>query len=118
MARVDLEQLLGAVDRKDVDAFVSFLAEDAVFRYGSQDPVRGKAAIRDSVAMFLGMIPAISHRLIDTWERDDTLVCQGEVTYTLLDGREVTIPFVNVFRLDGELIRDYLVYVDPTPLAG
>ena len=55
--------------------------------------------------------------MIDTWEREDSMVCQGVVTYTRGDGRDVSVPFTNIFRFEGDLIRDYLVYVAPSPLA-
>ena len=44
------------------------------------------------------------------------LVSQGVVTYTRLDGGKVTVPFVNVFSMQGKLVQDYLIYVDNTPL--
>ena len=44
------------------------------------------------------------------------LVCEGDVTYTKLDGSEVTLPFVNIFEIDGGLIVDYRIYVDVGPL--
>jgi ketosteroid isomerase-like protein len=40
-----LRQLFAAVDAKDTQHFVGFLAEDATFRFGNQPAVRGRAAI-------------------------------------------------------------------------
>jgi ketosteroid isomerase-like protein len=116
--KVLLSDVFAAVDAKDAEAFMSFLSDDAVFRYGSQEPVSGRAAIRGLVEGFFGSMRSMSHRLDDTWERDDAVVCQGEVTYVPMGGGDVTLPFVNIFRLDGGLIRDYLIYVDPTPLTA
>ena len=117
-AKISISELFSAIDRKDADAFVSHLTEDAVFRYGSQEPVQGRDAVRDYVVGFLGSVRALRHRPMDTWEGDDSLVCEGEVTYMRHDGSEVTIPFTNIFRLEGDKVRDYHVYIDPTPLAG
>ncbi len=36
----------------------------------------------------------------------------------MLDGRNVTLPFVDVFRLEGDEISDWLIYIDPAPMAG
>lgn len=118
MSAVALSKLFESIDAKDTNTFVSFLTEDAVFRYGSQPPVQGKAMVGEAVSAFFGSIKALSHKLNETWEGNGSLVCRGEVTYTLPDDRQLTVPFVNVFGFDGELIRDYLVYVDPTPLMG
>ena len=38
------------------------------------------------------------------------------MTYVRLDGRSVTVPFVNVFAMRGNLVQDYLIYIDNTPL--
>jgi len=35
-----------------------------------------------------------------------------------MDGSEVTVPFVNVFRLVEDRIRDYLIHIDPAPLMS
>jgi uncharacterized protein (TIGR02246 family) len=115
---MQLEGLFKAIDAKDADSFVSYLTEDAVFRYGSGDAVKGREAIREYVAGFFGTIQALQHRVTETWGQDGSLVCQGEVTYTKLDGNEIILPFVNVFRLDKERVRDYRIYIDPSPLMG
>jgi ketosteroid isomerase-like protein len=116
--KVALTDLFKAIDRMDADAFVAYLSEDAVFRYGSQAAVRGKAAVRDYVAGFFATLKGLRHRVIATWEGKGSLVCQGEASYTRQDGKQVTVPFVNVLLLEGEKIHDYLVYVDPTPLVS
>ncbi len=116
--KIKLEDVFAIIDRKDADGFAEHLTEDAVFRFGSQEPVHGRQAVRDYVAGFFGTIKALRHRLGDRWEGDGSLVCAGEVTYTLLDGRNVTLPFVDVFRLEGDAISDWLIYIDPAPMAG
>lgn len=113
-----LSKLFRSIDQMDADGFMSFLTDDAVFRYGSQQPVEGGEAIHGYVAEFFGMFDGLRHRLIDAWEGDDSVVCQGEVTYLKKDGSETTLPFVNVFRLEGDKIHDYLVHIDPSPLMG
>jgi len=111
-----VKALFKAIDAKDADAFVDFLTEDAVFRFGSQDAVNGRPAIREYVAQFFGMIQALSHRINVTWEKEDGVLCEGEVTYTKLDGSKVTLPFADAFHMKGDKVKDYLVYIDPAPL--
>lgn len=108
--------LFRAIDAMDPDLFVSFLAEDAVFRFGSGPEVKGRQAIREAVAGFFGMIAGLRHRLIDTWSHPDAVICRGEVTYTRRDGSEVTLPFADVLRTRGEKIGEYLIYMDVAPL--
>ncbi len=115
-SNLDVKALFNAIDAQDADAFVSFLTEDAIFRFGSQDAVNGKAAIREYVAQFFGMIEALSHRINVTWEKKDGVMCEGEVTYTKLDGSKVTLPFADAFHMKGDKVKNYLVYIDPAPL--
>jgi ketosteroid isomerase-like protein len=112
-----ISRLFETVDAKDADAFASLLTENAVFRYGSEPAVQGKEPIRRYLSAFFGSLEALRHQVVDTWERGDSMVCQGVVTYTRGDGRDVSVPFTNILRFEGDRIRDYLVYIDPSPLG-
>lgn len=111
-----LEQLFAAIDRKDTEAFVDFLAQDAEFRFGAAAPVRGRAQVAEAVDQFFASIAALSHRLDKVFDAGDSLAVEGEVTYTRHDRTEVTLPFINAFDLDGERIAGYRIYVDIGPL--
>lgn len=113
-----IEGLFGSIDGMDADRFVSFLTNDAVFRYGSNPPVEGKAAVREAVAGVFSMFRALSHTIEGTWAHPDAVFVQGTVHYTLHSGATVPLPFVDCFKMQGEKIREFLVYIDPTPLAG
>lgn len=111
-------RLFETIDAKDADGFAAHITDDGRFRYGSSPAVEGRRGIRDFVEQFLGSVEGTKHTLERTWETPDTRFVAGDVTYYLGDGREVTVPFLNRFEMDGELIRDYLIYIDPSPLAG
>lgn len=109
-------ELFLAIDAKDAAAFVSFLTDDAEFRFGSGPSVYGKEAIETAVSQFFKAINASRHQLTRTWEDHQTRVCQGAVTYTRLDQTQVTIPFANILEMRDEKVRRYLIYVDIAPL--
>ena len=111
-----VERLFQALDAFDADTFASFLAEDAIFVFGNAEPVKGKTTIRDAVATFFAKIAVIRHELIETWTISDGIICRGIVTYTRHSGTQLQVPFANVFKLEDERIRDYLIYVDNTQL--
>ena len=111
-------EVFEAIDRKDAEGFVGFLTDDAVFAYGSQDPVAGRKSIQEYVAGFFGTLVGLSHEIEGIWEVDETAFVRGRVQYELSDGRQVAVPFLNLFAMNGDLIREYRVYIDPTPLAG
>ncbi len=112
----DTGGLFAAIDAKDSAAFVGFLTDDAVFRFGSAPPAEGRAAIRKAVEDFFGTIAGLSHSIELTLRDGNTLVCEGTVTYTRHDGSRITLPFVDVFEYRGDLIARYKIYMDIAPL--
>ncbi len=112
----DTGGLFAAIDNKDAASFVQYLAEDAVFRFGSAPPVRGRAAVREAVDGFFSTIAGCRHVIGNSLCSGATLVCEGEVTYRRHDGSEITLPFTNVFEYEGDLIAHYKIYIDIGPL--
>ena len=47
---------------------------------------------------------------------DNGVACEGEVTYTRHDGSQITLPFCNIFEIDGDKIEVYRIYIDMAPL--
>jgi ketosteroid isomerase-like protein len=111
-----LDRLFAAIDAKDTEAFLSYLTKDAVFRFGSAPESSGHDAIRDGVNGFFASIAGSRHAIRKVINSDSTLVCEAEVTYKRQNGTEITLPFTNVFELDGELISHYKIYIDIAPL--
>jgi hypothetical protein len=100
----------------DMEAFLGFLENDAMFRFGSAQEVRGKEAIRETLEGFFASINDLSHKILETWFETGTVICRGEVTYTRADDSNITIPFVNILGMRGNRIREYLIYIDIKPL--
>ena len=110
------QRLFSTVDAGDAAGFVKFLTADAEFRFGSGAPVIGAPAIGEAVAGFFAAIASSRHRVLGTWCRAATAVCEGEVTYTRHDGSVISFPFVNVFEFRGEKIAAYRIYIDHSSL--
>jgi ketosteroid isomerase-like protein len=111
-----LRDLFHCVDAKDSDGWLEFLTPDACFRFGNAEIIQGKSAIRPAIIAFFAGILQLRHHLTEMWDHPDTVICRGEVTYTRLDGSTLTIPFANILKMEGELIRDYLIYADASEL--
>lgn len=111
-----LNELFKKIDAKDTAGFLSFLTADARFRFGNSPLLQGRQAIGDAVDTFFASIKTSQHRLLDLWSINDAVICQGEVSYTRADNETLTLPFVNIFRMQGKHIDEYLIYVDVTPL--
>lgn len=109
--------LFATIDRKDARGFASFITADGSFRFGNWPTANGTAAITGAVSEFFGTVDKISHRVDQTWSDQDALFVQGEVSYVRKDGKSVgPLPFMNVFRMSGDKVREYLVYADVSAL--
>lgn len=111
-----ITRLFRTIDNRDVGEFLTFLTDDALFRFGNSDPVIGKKAIGEALTVFYESIKAISHEVREKWEHPDTVICHGSVTYTRHDSSEYSVPFADIFKMDANLIREYLIYIDNSKL--
>ena len=116
VAGIHFDKLFASIDAMDTESFVNFIAEDCTFRFGSSPAVSGRDGIRASVNDFFSMCAALRHDLTRIVADDNAVVCEGEVTYTRHDGRKITLPFCNVFEVEGGLISLYRIYIDIGPL--
>ena len=103
-------------DRLDVDGWCSHLTEDVHFRFGNAEALHGRATVREAVSQFFAGLKGLRHEVVQDWTVDDAVIQQLQVTYTRPDDSQVTVPAVNILRIDGELIGEYLIYVDLAPL--
>ena len=115
--QVLLQGLFDTIDAQDTDRFVGFLTPDAAFRFGSAPTAVGRDAIHEAVSGFFGTVKSLEHALTKSMEHGNTIVCEGDVTYTRHDDSTVTLPFANVFEVaDDGLIAEYKIYMDIGPL--
>ena len=111
-----LENIGRIIDSMDAKGFAALITEDGTFRFGNLPPFVGRKAIEECVAGFWSSIAGSQHQVVNYWEGPDSVVWQGSVLYTRKDGRKVPVNFANIFNMRGDLIKDYLVYIDNTPL--
>ena len=111
-----LQGIYNTIDAKHAAGFASYIKEDGIFRFGNMEPSVGRKAITDGVAYFFSSIKSSQHSIINAWQNGDYITWQGQVLYTRLDGNQVTVNFVNIFKMEGDMIAEYLIYIDNTPL--
>lgn len=108
--------LFHAIDSKNIDALLAYMAPEATQRFAHQEPLRGHEEIRAGNAAFFDAIDSASHEITGLWESDGTVIVRINVTYMRLDGLSVTIPAVTIFRESDGLIVEYEVFVDTAPI--
>jgi ketosteroid isomerase-like protein len=111
-----LRRVFATFDAKDVSALAEFMTDDVQLRLGNAEMIQGKAAFVDAVNGFLGSIAAVRHEILTVYRDADAAIVEFDVHYTRYDGRVVTLPCCNVFRLRDGLIAEYRSYIDAAPV--
>ena len=94
-----------ALDSFDAAGIASYYAKDAVARVAGASPIRGRDAIRQSLARFLGTVESTRHTHVMLWIGDDVSVLEADVTLTLTDRSVVTLPVTYVHHWRDEMIE-------------
>ena len=105
-----------SIDTRDYDAFASFLAPNVFFKLANYEPVIGKEAVRQKLAEMQSGIKAVHHDVLDIWEKEGSMACHGIIIYTFHDSSQLRVPFADVFKMQGNLIQEYLIFVDASQL--
>ena len=112
----DVAAIFAAIDAFDPDKFVAHLTPDATFRFANADPVTGRAAVKEAVAGFFSSIDGLTHHILNVYESGETAIAQIDVEYLRKDGKSVTVPNADILVFDGDLVSDWQIYIDVTPV--
>jgi ketosteroid isomerase-like protein len=112
-----IRELFAATDAKDVVANAAYVADDIELRFGNNEPVVGKAAYEAMSKEFYASLKSLRHEIHSLWtEDDDVVITEMTVHYERLDGRQLSLPCANVFRLRDGLVADYRIFMDINPV--
>ncbi len=112
----DVAKVFADIDALDPDKFVAHLTPDVRFRFGNADPAIGREAVKEAVAGFFSTIGGLAHHIMNVWEFGDTVIVQIDVEYLRKDGKTVIIPNADILLYDGDLVRDWQIYIDVAPV--
>lgn len=110
-------RLLEAADT-DIVAFFGFFTDETQFRMANADIVVGKDNIMAWVGQYLGAVAGMRHEIVEEFYNDDTAALRVNVTYTMQSGASFTLPAVTRTRIKGDKVVEYLIYMDPSPVAA
>jgi hypothetical protein len=113
--------LFDAVDALDATAFAERFTEDGTFRFGNAPPVAGRRQIEESVAGFFSTISGLKHEIVGVWsgawEGGAVTSVETMVTYRRRDATVTDpIPVTSTLRMRGDLIADFRVFADISPV--
>ena len=113
--------LFHAVDALNATAFAERFTEDGTFRFGNAPAVAGRRQIEESVAGFFSMIGGLKHEIVGVWsgawEGGAVTSVETTVTYRRKDATVTdAIPVTSTLRMQGDLIADFRVFADISPV--
>jgi ketosteroid isomerase-like protein len=111
-----VKDMYGIVDAKDGAALAAIMTEDGIFRFANIPAVQGKEAITGFLDNFFQSIKGIAHDQLEDWKVDSTRFATGRVTYTRHDDSALAVPFSVILKMQGDLIAEYLIFVDASEL--
>jgi ketosteroid isomerase-like protein len=115
-AKTFVQDMYRIVDAKDARCLAALMTENGIFRFANQAAVQGREAIIAYLGNFYRSIADIAHDRIEDWQTGDTRFATGWVKYTRHDRSELSVPFSVLLRMKGELISEYLIFVDASEL--
>jgi limonene-1,2-epoxide hydrolase len=116
--KIELVQAMeAAAFSGDWEVFKSFLADDVYYKVGNTAEVRGPQAVVNYLKKLLSTELAINDLQIRAaWETENEVILELNMKgLRIRDNKNVAYPCVDVYRFDGDKIRDWRVYsIEPT----
>jgi limonene-1,2-epoxide hydrolase len=108
-----VNRLVDGWHRLDADAIAACFAEDGVWHNMPYPPIRGRAAIRESVARFLATVESGEFRIRHSaLFGPQTVVNERTDVFRLKSGRTLSIPVMGVFEVGSDGIIEWRDYFD------
>jgi ketosteroid isomerase-like protein len=112
-----IKDLIALFEKMDVEKALTYFTDDGLYRFGNYPPAIGRQAIREATtSSHLDQIKGIAFDIKAIWENADAVTCEMDIHYTRNDNTVLTLPCTDIFRMEGEKIREMRVYMDASPL--
>ncbi|MFB2922006.1 MULTISPECIES: nuclear transport factor 2 family protein [Aerosakkonema] len=100
----------------NVDGFVTFFADDALYKFSNFPVVYGPKGIKEASATLVSKVKAVHHEIQAMWEVGDTVICEMQVEYIRYDGKVFKLPCCDTIRIKNGKIQEMWVYMDINPV--
>ncbi|OKH52700.1 hypothetical protein NIES2101_13760 [Calothrix sp. HK-06] len=108
---------LEAIDNKDIEAYINFLADDCVMLPNNNSPVQGKATILQNLSHYWKTFSSLEHDLLNIYGDDLSFVLEALNHYVRLDGKRVTVRAVAITERNKQgLVSSFRFYTDTTSI--
>ncbi|PRO64535.1 nuclear transport factor 2 family protein [Alkalicoccus urumqiensis] len=116
---MNIHHLFHLVDQQQTEAYLEYFHDDGIMTFGNQPPAVGHEEIRRQVDGLFQSVKKLHHEIDHVWKpEEDTVIVNGQVTYTKHSGEEVPVVFSGTYFLKDEKISNYQVFIDVSPLSA
>jgi limonene-1,2-epoxide hydrolase len=114
-----VNRLIAGWEARDVEAICACFTPDAVWHNMPMPPIEGLAAIRELIARFLGDAEEVRFEVRYAFEVAPGVVMTERVDiFRQKDGKQMRLPVMGVFELEGGLIKAWRDYYDSAAMAA
>ena len=106
-----IREFLASWPRRNVDRFLQYFTDDAVYHNIPLAAAKGKAAIRKTIDGFMPGTTKIEFKILSTASAGAT-VFNERVDSFIVNGRPVVVPVAGVFEISGGKIKAWRDYFD------
>lgn len=111
-----IKDMYGVVDAMNGAGLAAMMTENGKFRFANIPAVEGRENITGFLDNFYQSIKGIAHSQLEDWKVDNNRFATGLVTYTRHDDTSLSVPFSVILKMQGDLIDEYLIFVDTSEL--
>lgn len=111
MTESPLEQLMQAMDTRDVDAMMALMAPDCRLLTADGRRAQGAEAVRALLTEFFGALRSTTHKTTAAWHEDNVWIAEVDASYEMRDWLQVNdLPRVFIIRSGAAGIHDLRAY--------
>jgi len=107
-----VKRLLASVDDYDLDTYITFFTNDAVYQLGNAESIIGIEGIRKFVNTIMYTIKSTVHDIKNMWEIGSTVIYEADIIYTRRDDKVFRVPNVNIIYFKGNKISKLQAFLD------
>jgi limonene-1,2-epoxide hydrolase len=110
-AKETVDRLMSAFEHRDIEGIAGCFAADAVYHNIPMEPVRGKEAIRNSLAPFIGMASEVKFEVLRS-ATEGNVVMNERIDRFNIGGKWLSIAVMGVFEVGADGITAWRDYFD------
>ncbi len=112
----NIEEVFKTADSMNSVAFSELLTKEVKFRFSNGDLWTGRKSVVDGLNYLFSKIVSLRHDIKGVYKDGDSFAVEAIANYTMIDGKIISLPVVSVLKYNGNLIDDYRIYMDITPV--